>query len=221
LISLHNFSQKSSYKSKQLINSYTTVKVFHTIIRGYEIDIINFHNHFSLITNPFNDIEISFLSAKSKYLEKLQYRSCIIEYSKSIIKDPLNNIIDEIINKYGENKLLNRKNNHVISHNLVHFILYILSVCIFDKTHEKIINNEILKQIGQLDYIKKIDNVLGGHNLLFVDQIEPEELIIKEIKIDDIDEWIIDDESENVELRNDELRNDENFYNLVVNEINF
>ncbi len=183
----------SLYNNRDSVYHVTTKNITEVVVRGYEINIDRFKQEYDQIINPLNDNGTSLL-----YAPYTQYNPRLYNYCNDF-QNNLDQILDEIISIYGENRLC--KGDQDLSKLVVSILLTILDKCIDDSNtvdkekNEYIINTEFLSKIADLEDIIKIDNVLGGNDILKYDKPDFEELEIKEITIDDI---IGDDIEDNI-----------------------
>jgi hypothetical protein len=179
LISLH--------KNRSSVYYWTTKHITEIVLRGYEINIGRFKQEYDLITNPLNDFGKSSLDTYTGYGTRYyDYRDAF--------KDSLDQILSEMITVYGEGRLI--KGEQDLSGTIVVIILCILDMCV---PSVAIVTNEILCKVADLEDIIKIDNVLGGNDILKFDTPNFEEVSFEEIRIDDLTEDDIEEKIENVE----------------------
>lgn len=180
----------SLYKNRSGIYYWTTVHVASVIMRGYEINISNFEQEYNFITNPLNDFGPPIFEIQNYGPEYYAY--------KGHFTDALDQIMSKIINCYGESKI--NKGDHALSDTLVSILLVLLKQCTpsdnqgqgqeqgQEQEQEQviIIDDKMLYKFSELEDIIKIDNVLGGNDILKFDVPEFSKQSFDEIKIDDL-----------------------------------
>jgi hypothetical protein len=170
--------------NKSTVTYWTNSYVTELVLRGYEINIERFKQDYDQITNPINDLGKSSIETYSRY------DSRTYEYSHDF-QDPLDKILNEIINLYGEGNIT--KSEQSLSVTIISIIFCVLDICISpDKMEigkEYIIDTDILSKVADLEDIIKIDNVLGGNDILKFDVPEFEDITnttFEEIEISDL-----------------------------------
>jgi len=176
------------------VNHSIIGSVTNLILRGYEINIDRFKQDYHQITNPLNDFGRS--SFQTSIVNDTMNRT--YRYSH-LFKEPSDQILLEIIDIYGENKIT--KCEEFFSGTIVSILLFVLDTCVLpdkmEKDKEYIINNDILYKVANSEDIIKIDNVLGGNDILKFDVPQFEDMDFKEIGIDDL----IEDIEDNIESK--------------------
>jgi hypothetical protein len=190
LISLLN-NKKSMYY-------WTTTRITEILLRGYEINIRTFKQDYDFITNPLNDLPISsVIEIRNKHSSwNSKYYNLIYDF-----KDELDQIMNEVIFSYGEGKITN--GDHHLNSTISCILIVLLRFCAGEPIIEEeetskkestqskepiqiIIDDIILDKFAELEDIIKIDNVLGGNDILKHEIPEFVEQTFDEIMIDDI-----------------------------------
>jgi hypothetical protein len=117
--------------------------------------------------------------------------------------ETLDQVLSEVISIYGEGRLT--KADHELSITIVSILLCILDTCVLpteiEKNKEYVIDNNILCKVADLEDIIKIDNVLGGNDILKFDVPEFEPVFFEEIRIDDLTEDDIENKIGNSRIK--------------------
>lgn len=165
-------------------------RVIEIILRGYEVNVNTFYDDYFYITNPLNNDDKSYIV---KCLDN-QFTPVDIDIKTFIlpIKKFAKHFEMKYIGKISEKTNVKYDHEYTMFKHAIFFILsFILRSCNhsdekLNPDNEYIINDEVLSKIAEMDEIIKIDNVLGGNDILKYDIPNLEKNVFKEIKIDDL-----------------------------------
>jgi len=172
------------------------------LIKGCNVDIFKIRQDYDYLTNPLN-IEPSILTDKSD-LTDTDY------IHNTRFNNTLRIIFDNIIYKYGEHHFKDKydeHDNHFLSKVILKLLLCVIKIC--SKSNTTIIDNEILNKVADLEDIIKLDNALGGNQILKTDFPDIEKETFQEILIDDL----VDDDDNNNNDDDDEI---DEIFNVVL-----
>jgi len=178
----------SLYNNRTTVSSSYIEHVTEVTIRGYEFNLLNFNNEYEQIKNPLLDLDESIIVGKP-YTSNGFY-----EYS-NIFSDTLQQMLRESMVVYGDGVLV--KGDHDLSGYVVGILLVVVGECGVDH----VITNQVLNDVAKLDVVVKIDNVLGGIDILTTDNPTFEKVVLDELTIDDI----TDDDFE-IELKKNPMK---------------
>lgn len=165
----------SIYGNRREITSENTKRVMLIILRGYKVNIYGLCDDYNEIINPIKNIESSIFEgdhydSRSENLQ--EYRNCFVDSIRQIFKDISIVYSDGISNS-----------NQYIDYNIIKILLTVINTC----KDDCIINEEVLAKVADMPDIIKIDNVLGGYEILKYDMPDFELVEeFKEITIEDI-----------------------------------